>query len=307
MSIYPLVWNWAYHFLGAVALLMNKLRYAVRGYRRSRDFSPSQFERCVDYDFQVVENWLGYVEDYLHRRVELSGKVIVELGAGQDLGTGLILLAKGAERYYAVDAHDLLIRSNQPFYDALFERLSQHGIPAETLDELSKEIKLSLAGQGRRIVYCCIENFDLSVLSGIKADFVFSQAAFEHFDDVAKTICQLDNIVRPGAVFLAVVDLQTHTRFLREHDPLNIYRYSDSFYRLCKYTSQPNRLRPADYCKILAENGWQDVQVIPLQLAKANYLDRVRPYLNNRFRNDKSQMEYLTVAICATKGNMHQL
>ncbi|MCK4627201.1 MAG: methyltransferase domain-containing protein, partial [Phycisphaerae bacterium] len=240
----PRAWNRTYHVLGALALAVNKLRYALLGYRRPRGFGPAEIDRCVKYDFQVVENWLGYLEAYLGKPVEIKGKNILELGPGQDLGIGLILLAKGARKYNAVDAHDLLAQSSENFYEALFRRLEKDSYERATIAELHRQLECVQSGRANRLNYLCRKDFDLSVLEGEQVDFVFSQAAFEHFDDVARTIEQLNQVVCPGAVFLAVIDLQTHTRWLRERDPLNIYRYSDSYYRLCRYTGQPNRLRP---------------------------------------------------------------
>ncbi len=297
----PRVRNRTYHVLGAAALAANKLRYALLGYRRPRDFSPAQIDRCVKYDFEVVDNWLAYLNTYLGNPPEINGKNILELGPGQDLGIGLILLAKGARKYNAIDAHDLLAQSSEKFYEALFRRLETDDLDKAVVDELRRELERTKSGQNDRLNYLWREDFDLSVLDGEGVDFVLSQAAFEHFDDVARTIKQLNQVIRPGAVFLAVIDLQTHTRWLRDLDPLNIYRYSDFYYRLCRYVSQPNRIRPVEYSEILADNGWENIKVQPLAVLDSDYLRKVQSYLNGRFSAEDGQMEYLTVVICATK------
>ena len=297
----PHVRNRTCHVLGAAALAANKLRYALLGYRRPRDFSPAQIDRCVKYDFEVVDNWLAYLNEYLGEPAEINGKNILEPGPGQDLGIGLILLAKGARKYNAVDAHDLLSQSSEKFYKDLFHRLENDDLDKSSLDELREQLKRTQSGRADRLNYIWREDFDLSVLDGEGVDFVFSQAAFEHFDDVARTIKQLNQVIRPGAIFLAVVDLQTHTRYLRSRDPLNIYRYSDFYYRLCRYASQPNRLRPVEYREILADNGWENIQVRPLSVLDSDYLRQVQPHLNGNFIAEDNQMEYLTVVICATK------
>jgi SAM-dependent methyltransferase len=294
-------WNWTYHVLGALALAANKVRYYYFGYRRARDFDPDQIDRCVQYDSGVVDNWLAYLNAYLGRPAEIDGKNILELGPGQDLGIGLILLARGARKYNAVDAHDLLSQSSEKFYKALFDRLESDGLDESSLADLRGQLGRIYSDRADRLNYLWREDFDLSVLDGEGVDFVFSQAAFEHFDDAARTVGQLSSVVNPGAVFLAVIDLQTHTRRLRDLDPLNIYRYSDFYYRLCRYVSQPNRLRPAEYREILADNGWGNIQIKPLSVLDSDYLRKVQPYLNERFRADDSQMEYLTIVICATK------
>ena len=297
----PHAWNRTYHVLGAATLAVNKLRYAVLGYRRPRDFPPSQVARCSQYDFEVVENWMRYLGQHLDQQPNLRGKKVLELGSGQDLGVGLILLAAGVRKYYAVDAHNLLARNPEQFYNYLLGRLDEKGSDESALDELRLQLTQAMAGRPDRLNYICRKNFDLSVLAGEEVDFVFSQAAFEHFDEADRTIEQLNSVVSPGAVFLAVVDLQTHTRWFRDQDPLNIYRYSDFYYRLCRYAGQPNRLRPIEYREILAANGWGDIQIQPLNVLNRDYLRQVRPRLNERFDAEDGQMEYLTVVICATK------
>lgn len=282
-------------------MAVNKLRYALLGYRRPRDFKPSQIDRCVDYDFEVVENWLRYLGQYLDRPASMSGKTVLELGPGPDLGVGLILLAGGACKYSAIDANNLLSRNPERFYVSLFRRLEDTGCENAILDELRRQLEQFRSGRPDRLDYLCRRDFDLSVLAGEGVDFVFSHAAFEHFDDVGRTIEQLNSVVRPGAVFLAVIDLQTHTRRLRERDPLNIYRYPDSFYRLVKYTGQPNRVRPIEYRRILEDNGWGNIDIQPLEVLDSDYFRQVQRYLNGRFGAEKNQMEYLTVVICATK------
>lgn len=298
----PRARNRTYHVLGALALAANKLRYALLGYRRPRDFLPAQIDRCVQYDFEVVDNWLAYLNAYLGKPAEINGKNILELGPGQDLGIGLILLAKGALKYNAVDAHDLLSQSSEKFYKTLFHHLEKNGCEKATIAKLHQQLERLQSGRPDRLNYLWREDFDLSVLDGEGVDFVLSQAAFEHFDEVDRTIKQLNHVVNPGAVFLAVIDLQTHTRWLRDLDPLNIYRYSDSYYRLCRYISQPNRLRPDEYREILADNGWGNVEIKPLSVLNPDYLRKVQPHLNERFGAKDNQMEYLTIVICATKS-----
>ena len=53
-------------------------------------------------------------------------------------------------------------------------------------------------------------------------DFVFSQAAFEHFENIYQTFEQISVITKPGAIMIAVVDLKTHSRWIRDRDPNNI-------------------------------------------------------------------------------------
>lgn len=42
--------NGAYFLLGGLALLANKLRYTLRGYRNPRPFSGTEYVRAIAYD-----------------------------------------------------------------------------------------------------------------------------------------------------------------------------------------------------------------------------------------------------------------
>jgi len=71
-----------------------------------------------------VEHWLSQLRQYTRHDSFLSGKNVLELGPGADLGTGAILLLKGAAAYNACDVNDLATRAPGEFYDTLFETLS---------------------------------------------------------------------------------------------------------------------------------------------------------------------------------------
>lgn len=292
--------NVSSHLLGAAAMLANKLRYALAGYHHPRDFPTSRIARAVEYDLGVVGLWQDCLAAYLGRPLDLRGRSILELGPGADLGNGLILLARGAAAYQAVDAHDLIGDTPPEFYDALLERLAREGADAPTVAALAAQLPRARS-DGGALRYFVRPDFDLRTLPAQPADLIVSQAAFEHFEDPDATIRQLGPLARPGCVFLAAIDFQTHIRPLRQRDPLNVYRYSDWFYRLARFPGQPNRLRPADYRRILGDHGWRDVRSWPLTLLEPGYVEEVRPWLNKRFSSLGSEMEILGMVICASR------
>ncbi|HEX3047124.1 MAG TPA: hypothetical protein VHY08_20390, partial [Bacillota bacterium] len=104
-----------------------------------------------------------------------------------------------------------------------------------------------------------------------------------------------------GTILIAEVDLKTHTSWIRDLDPLNIYRYSDFIYNLFKFRGSPNRLRPFEYEEILKKNGWTDIQIIPSNKLEKEYMLKVKDNLNRRFREPINQMDYLSIILCATK------
>jgi len=118
--------NTQYYFIGVAFRVLNCIRYALFGYRTSRTFSINQFERAIEYDFRVVENWIKYLCKYSIKSNPLKGRVVLELGVGADLGTGLILLAMGVKKYIAMDVHELAKSTPLQFYDKLFITLKSN-------------------------------------------------------------------------------------------------------------------------------------------------------------------------------------
>lgn len=277
--------------MGLAILFLNKVRYGVRGYREPRPFAPTDFERAINYDRHVVDGWRKALQNYTGRGID--GKVVLELGPGADLGPALFLLDAGAQQYITVDANRLIDQTPLRFYEELLKSLP-HG------DNLKPELEKTLAGNDDRIQYVVDPTFNLTQLATESIDVAVSQAAFEHFSDVEKTINQLSTVVKSGGVLVAEIDLMTHTGLLRDRDPLNIYRYSNLLYRLARFSGIPNRVRPQAYKDALERHGWYNVQIVPLQTLSSKQVDDIRPGLARPFRDDP-QMHILSFLLLATK------
>jgi len=167
---------------------------------------------------------------------------------------------------------------------------------------LRSQLKKTLNNKNEKLNYIVSKDFNLIYKFKKKSiDFVFSQAAFEHFEDIDKTIKQLKKLVKPGAIMVSLVDLKTHSRWIKDKDPNNIYRYSKRFYNLFHFSGAPNRVRPYQYKDILLKNGWKDIQIIPKKTLSREQLSKIIFSLDNNYRNVRNQMEYLSIFICATK------
>lgn len=281
-----------FHLLGLIVLFLNKIRYTIRGYREPRPFASTEYQRAIEYDEQVVTQWLEALKDYTGQTVK--DKVVLELGPGADLGPALFLLDRGAKRYMTVDANRLIDQTPLRFYDRLLKQLPH-------AQEIRPELEKTLAGNDDRIAYIVDPTFNLRTAVTEPVDIVVSQAAFEHFSDIDNTIEQLSAVVKSGGVLIAEVDLMTHSGMLRSRDPLNIYRYSDVLYRLARFTGIPNRIRPHTYKETFERHGWYNVEVIPLQTLPRSDVEQLRMQLAQRFRHEHADMHILTMLIRATK------
>jgi len=225
---------------------------------------------------------------------------VVEIGPGADLGIASILLAKGIYKYYAYDVHNLVEKVQQEFYDSLFMKMQD----VEKLDDSmirrlrDKVLNYSRTGNGS-VNYICKNEITFDEIGDAEIDIVFSQAAFEHVQNPGEMIALLSPKCASGALLVAEIDLKAHSRWVRDHDPLNIYLYDDFLYRLMSHKATPNRVRPGEYVAILEKNGWRDIQCIPEKMADEAYLQKMRHRVQNRF-NDES-LGHLSVMLLARK------
>lgn len=277
-------------------LTLAKTKHLLRGYTSPKPIQSTDIERCIAYDLKVVDEWVSHLHRYTGGQGGLRGKNVLELGPGSDLGVGLYLLALGAASYNACDVNDLMRQVPASFYAALIERIAALQGATGTL---KTEIDAARAGAASRLRLVVREDFDLvSAFGPASMDLVFSQAAFEHFDDVPRTVEQLSMVCKPGAVIVAEIDLKTHSRWIRDRDPNNIYRYSDGVYRSFRFRGIPNRLRPYRYREIFEANGWSDVSITPLEQISGSRDGFVAA---ERFRDERNQLQFLSVLLCAKK------
>lgn len=294
--------NAFYQAIGAAILILSKLKYALRGYTTPRPFSMTDYQKATDHDIKQVNKCLSHLSKYVKRDFSLTNKSILELGPGADLGIGLYVLFKGASQYNALDVHNLVESAPLDFYDYFISRLQELAPHSKvSVDFLRSQLDLLRQKNTCRLNYICRPDFNLLVFKKQSFDLAMSLAVFEHLDNVAETVSQLSEVTKSGGILIAVIDLKTHSRWIRDKDPLNIYRYSDAFYDFCKFRGSPNRIRPYQYEQILTENGWKDIWIRPIKVSDETYLARVQDSINRRFRDEKNQMGYLSVVLCATK------
>jgi hypothetical protein len=238
---------------GLLIGLANAVRHRARGYTTPRPFGPGELERSADYALTVARRW--------QQLVNVSGKRVLEIGPGPDLGTGAVLLAAGARSYHAVDMFPLADRDLTELYAALERRIGH-------IDS-------------RRMRYTIASFPDLPELHD-EFDVVVSHATLEHISDVPRLFRRLHQLV-PGGVMCHHVDAMTHTRLIRGRDPLNILRFGDKAYRLMSFPGVPNRLRAGDYAEAAEIAGFAPVHILPERRTSPAYLERVRPELSTRF------------------------
>jgi SAM-dependent methyltransferase len=284
---------------GLVFLTLAKAKNIFSGYSSPKPFRLSETDRCIDYDLRVVDEWMTHLRAYAGDQLNVRGKAVLELGPGSDLGVGLYLLARGAAVYNACDINDLTQHAPAGFYAALIDRIVAMQTPVSR-EFLESQIEGARRGAESKLRVVVNSGFDLvSAFGAGSIDIVFSQAAFEHFDDVVRTVQQLSTVCKPGAVIVAEIDLKTHSRWIRDKDPNNIYRYSNPLYRAFWFRGIPNRVRPYQYRQIFERRGWVDLSITPIERAT----DRQSAgAVDEQFRDSRNQLDFLSVVLCARKA-----
>jgi len=288
-----------FYITGIGFLALAKGKNILKGYSSPKPFDISEIERCIEYDMQVVELWLSHLRRYTHNTYALAGKNVLELGPGSDMGIGIYLLSHGCSKYNACDVNDLMKSTPDAFYAHLFEKLGRMDAQVD-INFLKEQLKENKRGNPSRLNYVIRNDFDIvSAFGEATVDLVVSQAAFEHFDDIETTISQLSAVCKPGAVLVAEIDLKTHSRWIRDKDPNNIYRYTSDLYKVFWFRGIPNRVRPYQYKEAFERHGWVDISITPLETLDDG--DDCHISVNRAFASNNNQMDYLSIVLCARK------
>ncbi|MGB3790568.1 MAG: methyltransferase domain-containing protein [Phormidesmis sp.] len=303
----------AFFFTAGIAFLaLAKAKHLLKGYTSPKPFDVSESQRCIEYDWQVIDEWLKYLTKYTNDENALLNKRVLELGPGSDLGAGLMLLAKGCTQYDACDVNALVKAVPDEFYTELFDWLSQKDGQKNGQTDiafLQQQLEQWQSGQPSQLNYVVRDDFDLVAAFGEgTVDIVFSQAAFEHFDDVEMTVAQMSRVCKPEATLVIEIDLKTHSRWITPKDPNNIYRYPQFVYDAFYFRGIPNRMRPYQYVGVLEQYGWQNVELTPISRIEEERGDRRSRYagMNRQFLDQKNQMDYLSIVICAQRRSVYQ-
>jgi hypothetical protein len=270
-----IAWNAGWFAVGATLALANTVRHRLVGYTRPRPFGRDDLERTIDHVLGIVDRWQRCGLDPRDRR-------ILELGPGPDLGTGFVLVARGASNYTAVDRFPLAANDNADLYLALADRLG-----------------VDVAATLQRMHYI-VGPIPMWAELSPSFDAFVSNAALEHIADIPGTFSWMQSLGPPGAMHVHLVDAQTHMRWVRPRDHWNILRYPGWMYRLMTFPGAPNRLLGSDYLAE-AQRAGLVLSIVPEDQADEEYVRRVRPFLAGAFR-DRTERDLASLTFTLVGG-----
>jgi hypothetical protein len=171
----------------------------------------------------------------------------------------------------------------------------------DRLERLLEAVRALHAGEDGMLRYRVLDGFNLKKLDLGDFDLVVSHSALEHVARIPKAFERLSEKVSDRAHFVAEIDLQTHTRWLRDNDPLNQYRYHPNTWRTFGFSGIPNRTRPDTYFESLERHGWCDLRVYPKRVLPMEYVRSVEGSLDPKFRGDPEHLSWLSIVVCASR------
>ena len=128
-----------------------------------------------------------------------------------------------------------------------------------------------------------------------------TQDVLEHLNNVKETFAILRSKLTEDAIMVNEVDLSTHTRWIRDLDPLSILRYSNRLYPIFSFSGSPNRLRIGDYRSILEGLGYRQIRMIPIKTLDSEYMGWVSKRLAREFRTcSLSELKVLSFYLLAS-------
>lgn len=279
-----------FHHLAGIALMaMAWGKHRLSGYTTPSRVDAADPAASANYVRSVVDDLLRFVPD-----TALRDRDVLELCPGASLGTGALFLALGAKSYHAIDKFNL-VADAPGLGDHVLSGLDKRYAP----DDIARAGRLVA---GDELTYRADFDFDIVSLAGARRfDMMVSYVALEHFEALDHAVAQMTELARPGCLAAHMIDFRTHTRWIREVDPNNIYRYSEPLYRLFGFPGQHNRLRPADYIRAFETAGWKDVRIVPAETVPEAMRAHAITGLARKFSGPESRMDMLAGVLLATR------
>ena len=171
-------------------------RLGITAHRSGATHSGLEIEESIGYIREVVDDYLSYAGV---DTAFLEGKRVLEVGPGDNLGVGLLLLARGAASYVAVDR--FRPQADGARNAAVYERLLHEMTPREqenVADVARRKPDGTVQLDGPRLAAHYESGLDQLAASGDKFDIIISRAVLEHVADLEQTWQQMVELLDPG-------------------------------------------------------------------------------------------------------------
>lgn len=229
---------------------------------------------------QAVERHAWILRSILQHspaELDLTGKAVCEVGAGDCLASASLFLAKGAKRVDIIEVQPCFVDDRQV---QILSALKDEGLPVDlTIVRRHDGLRLD----DSRVFYhrCFMEQFR----SEVGHAFIFSFSVMEHVEDLPGFYVACRNALAPGGWMLHMVDLGGHGLFEDPLPPLDFQTYPGWLYDLMwpRYHRATRRFL-SEHISAVTSAGFRIAAVTPTRVADPAYLEALRPQLRRQAR-----------------------
>jgi SAM-dependent methyltransferase len=263
-----------YHLTCAAYLVMNhleSLRYEGGNIRTNSGTAHGTFslDESLDYIYEVFNDYKSYGGFPAFR-----GRV-AEIGAGDNVGVAMLMLADGAER---VDLPDRYFSVRDPGRQrTVYERLVSQ---SPTLGARFRDIDLAddSAFPGMTRYYGRSAAAEVFFNDHRDYDFIVSRAVMEHLYDPESALERMASALNPGGRLVHKVDLRDHGMFVPKFDEVKFLEVPEWLYgQMTRSSGRPNRILVHRYRKTLDRTGL-DYKILITRLAGVGDITPHLPY-----------------------------
>lgn len=273
-----------------------RLRYP-RAAHLSRDITEADL---AEYGFPAFEMLLKHISSS-----SIRGATVVEIGPGDNVVTGIPLLALGAVAYHAVDRFMGNVESEtaRKLYARVAEELPRrYGIPREAVTEPACYPR-ALIGSRVFLYRKGIEEFRSFNLSGV-ADLVFSRGVGQGVASPELFVRASYDFLKPGGMAIHMMQFGPMGCWHRYPNPLTYLTVNATLWNLTvSHRGGSNRIRCDQFEAMFARAGFHVTTHVQEKIAR-NHVDEIRPFLGDRFKAvpDESLEVAVAVFVCVKPG-----
>lgn len=284
------------HKKGVLLAIYHAMRGRVRrGLRLApRKRPPPVLGQNIEH---VVErhSWiLRSVEKHSPPNLDLRGKNVCEVGAGDCLASASHFLSRGASHVDIIEVEPPVVNEKQL---EVLRRLESEGHSVDHSMLAGPDGKPRL--DASRVTYhrLYMENFQ----SRDRHEFIFSFSVMEHVEDLDGFYAACWRTLRKGGSMLHMIDLGGHAYFEDPMPPLDFQTYPDWLFRIMyqKYGRATRRFLK-DHKQAVERAGFKIEKVTPTRVADQGYMETIWPQLHARARShpreDVAVIEFALVA-----------
>ena len=207
----------------------------------------------------IDSTYAGYLEHGQIAPGWLSGKRVLELGPGDNMGVALRFSVAGAAFVSAIDKFVPLQTSS--YHHTLYETLRSRLAPdeAKRFDEALDLSNRAIRPRTDRLEWVYGRGFEeTDTYRPQSFDVIVSNAVLEEIYDIDLAFEGMDRLLRPGGLMLHKIDLRDYGMFTNHgFHPLEFLTVPDAVYRrMVESSGQPNRRLVDYYRKKTAERGY---------------------------------------------------